>query len=82
MSGDPAPALVSTNTTAAALGLQAHTLREWADTGSIHCTTTDEYGHRLWDLDDLRAQVVTYLEKHGRSLQDIEDESLRYEDDR
>lgn len=75
MTDDPAPGLVSTSTAARALGLQAHTLSEWADSGGVRCAATDEDGHRLWDLDDLRAQVVTYLEEHGRSLQDIEDES-------
>ena len=65
---------VPTSTAASALGLQAHTLREWANRGGVHCATADEDGHRLWDLHDLRAQVVAYLE-HGGSLQDIADES-------
>ena len=74
MTGGSAPKLVPTSTAAGALGLQAHTLREWADSGGVRCAVIDEDGHRLWDLDDLRAQVVAYLE-HGGSLQDIADES-------
>jgi DNA-binding transcriptional MerR regulator len=75
VTGSSAPKLVPTDTAASALGLQAHTLREWANTGGVHCAATDEDGHRFWDLDDLRAQVVAYLEEHGGSLQDIADES-------
>jgi DNA-binding transcriptional MerR regulator len=73
MTDGPAPKQVPTSTAASALGLQAHTLREWANSGGVHCAATDEDGHRLWDLDDLRAQVVAYLEEHGGSLQDIAD---------
>jgi len=75
MTDSSAPDLVPTDTAARALGFQAHTLSEWADSGGVRCTATDEDGHRLWDLDDLRAQVVAYLKEHGGSLQDIDDES-------
>jgi DNA-binding transcriptional MerR regulator len=74
VTGPSAPDLVPADIPASALGLQAHTLREWANRG-VHCAATDEDGHRLWDLNDLRAQVVAYLEEHGGSLQDIADES-------
>lgn len=62
------------------MGLQARTLCGWANSGGVLGAATDEDGHRFWDLNDLRAQVVTYLEKHGVSLQDIEDEFLDNED--
>jgi DNA-binding transcriptional MerR regulator len=75
LSEGSAPKLVPTSTAASAFGLQAHTLHEWANKGGVRCAATDEDGHRLWDLNDLRAQVVAYLKEHGGSLQDIADES-------
>ena len=67
MTGPGGSGLVPTDTAASALGLQTHELTEWAELGVVRATTSDDDGQELWDLDDLRSQVVTHIEEHGGS---------------
>jgi DNA-binding transcriptional MerR regulator len=64
MTDNPTTVLVCAHRAARALGLRRHTLSEWAGVGFVVPAAVDDQGHRRWEPDDLRRQLLARVDDH------------------